>query len=191
MIDGLAVQHAARAAGVVGHHAADGRATGGRDVGGKAQLERRELRVQFVQYDAGLNPRPTLFGVYFQQPVVMLGNVDLQTAADGLTTLRGAPATHRNGALVPAADLQRLLNILAGLGDDGARGVDLIHASVGRIQRTREGIETHLTGECRAQILFERAHSADRPLRNASIPRAKISPPLAKETRNVPSPAGP
>ena len=37
VVDGLAVQHAARAGGVVGHHAADGGAAGGGNIGREAQ----------------------------------------------------------------------------------------------------------------------------------------------------------
>ena len=67
VVDGLAVEHAARAARIVGHHAADGGAAGGRDIRREAQPERRQLRIQLVEHDARLDARPALLRIHFQQ----------------------------------------------------------------------------------------------------------------------------
>ena len=100
VVDGLAIEHAARAAGIVGHHAADGGAAGGGDIGRKAQPERRKLRVQFVQHDARLHAHPALFGIHFEQAAVIFRSIDLQPFADGLARLRRAAAAHGDRAAV-------------------------------------------------------------------------------------------
>ena len=66
VVDGLAVEDAARAARIVGHHAADGGAAGGGDIGREAQAERGQLGVQIVQHDARLDAHPALGGVDFE-----------------------------------------------------------------------------------------------------------------------------
>ena len=67
MIDGLAVEHGACAAGVVGHHAADGGAAGGGDVGREAQAVRLQAARSVVEHDARLDAHPALFDVQFEK----------------------------------------------------------------------------------------------------------------------------
>ena len=95
VIDRLAVEHRARAARVVGHHAADGGAARGRDIGGEAQAVRLELGVQLVEHDAGLDPRPALGDVHLEDPVEVLGGVEHEAGADRLPGLRRAAAARR------------------------------------------------------------------------------------------------
>ena len=53
VIDSLAVQNGSSAAGVVGHHAADGGAARGGDIRREAHAVRLQLCIQFVEDDAG------------------------------------------------------------------------------------------------------------------------------------------
>ena len=63
VIDGLAVEHRAGAARVVGHHAADGGAARRAHVGREAQAVRLELVVQLVEDDPRLDPRRPRLGI--------------------------------------------------------------------------------------------------------------------------------
>ena len=95
VVDGFAVQHGSGTAGVVRHHAADGRAACGRNVGREAQVVRLQLCVQFVEDDTGLDANPTLLDVQFQDLVVVLRSIDLNSFADRLSGLRRAASAHR------------------------------------------------------------------------------------------------
>ena len=77
VVDGLAVEHAARAAGVVGHHAADGGAACGGNVGRKPHAQRLQVSVQLIEHDAGLDAHPALGGIHFQHAVVVRFEVSI------------------------------------------------------------------------------------------------------------------
>ena len=142
VIDGLAVKHAARAAGIVGHHAADGGAAGRGDIGREAQPQRSQLRVQLVQHHARFHARPALRRIHFEQAVVIFRSVDLNPFADRLSRLRRAAAAHRDGAAKAPADLDDANNVFARLRNHHAQRPDLIDAGVGRIERPRNRVET-------------------------------------------------
>ena len=72
VVDRLAVQHRARAAGVVRDHAADGRAAGRGNVGREPETVRLQLRVQLVEDDAGFDPRPALGDVHLDNAIEVL-----------------------------------------------------------------------------------------------------------------------
>ena len=109
-------------------------------------------------------------------------------------------------------------DILARLGNHHARGLDLIDARVGGIERARNGVEADFAFDAavsqlaidsviavdnaRAPVVADGQAAADwsicpelpercEPFAQPSKPRARFSPPLAKETRKVPSPPGP
>ena len=155
MIDGLAVEHAARAGGIVGHHAADGGAAGGGNIGREAQPQGRELRVQFIQHDARLDARPALLRVHFQDAVVVLRDIDLQAFADGLSGLRSAAAAHGDGAAEAAADFDDADDVLARLGNHHADGLDLIDAGVGGVERAGDGVEADFAGDAALEFGFQ------------------------------------
>ena len=92
VVDGLAVEDGARAARIVRHHAADGGAAGGRNVGCEAKTVRTQCGVEFIEHDAWLDAHPAFFHIEFENPVVIFRGVDLQARADRLTGLRGAAA---------------------------------------------------------------------------------------------------
>ena len=141
VVDGFSVKHAAGAGGIVGHHAADGGAAGGGDIGGETQAVGRELRVQFVEDDAGLDARPALLGVHFENAVVVFRNIDADAFADGLAGLRGAAAAHRDGAAKAATDFEDGKDVFARFWNDDAERFDLINAGVGGIERAGNLVE--------------------------------------------------
>ena len=158
VIDGLAVQHRARPARVVADHAADGGPVGGRDVGGEAQPVRREVRVQLVEDDAGLDARPPLLGVHLEHAVEEPRRVELQPLADGLARLRGAAAARGDRHPVPARDLDGAQHVVAVADDHHAGGLDLVDAGVGRVERAADAVEAHLAVDARLQIALQVGH---------------------------------
>ena len=141
VIDGLSVEHRARAGRVVRHHAADGGAAGRRDVGREAEPVLAKRRVQLVQHDTGLDPCPAPGRIHFEHAVEVLRRVDDDAAADGLTGLRRTAASHRQGAAVLRADRHGPHDVVARLHDHDAERLDLVDAGVGRIQRARDPVE--------------------------------------------------
>ena len=87
VIDRLAVDHRSRAGGVVGDHAADRGAARRRDVRREPQAMRGQRGIELVKDDAGLDARPALRGVHFEQAVEVLRGVDDEAGADGLAGL--------------------------------------------------------------------------------------------------------
>ena len=138
VVDGLAVEHRARAAGVVGHHAADGGAAGRRHIRGEAQVERPQRGVQLVEHHARLHARPLLVGVDLENPVQVLRGVEHQAGANGLAGLRGAAAARRDGHAVAGRDVHRLRDRFGRARNDDAERLDLVDAGVGRVQRARD-----------------------------------------------------
>ncbi len=75
------------------------------------------MGVQFVEHDAGFHSGPALFGIHFEQAVVVFRNVDVDAFADGLASLRSASATHGDGRAMLGANGKDPQNIFAFLGD--------------------------------------------------------------------------
>ena len=157
VVDGPAPPHAARAGGVVRDHAAYGGAARGGNVGRKTQAERRQLRIQFIQHDAGFHADPPLVRIHFQHAVVVFRNVDLQAGPDRLAALRRAAAAHGDGAAVTPANLQAAQNVLAIPGNDHAHRLNLVDAGIGGIERARNRIEADLAFDLALQLPAERA----------------------------------
>ena len=140
----LPYQHAARAGGVVGDHAADGGAAGGGNVGREAQAQWRQLRVQLIQHDARLDAHPALFRVHFEHAVEVFRDVDLQAGRRSPARLRRAAAAQGDRTAEAPADLERAQNVLAMPGDHHAQRLDLVDAGVGGIERAGDGVEADL-----------------------------------------------
>ena len=141
VVDRLAVEHRARPGRVVRHHAADGGATRRRDVGRKAEPVLAKRRVQLVQHDTRLDPRPAPGRIHLEHPVEVLRRIDDDAAADGLAGLRRTAASHRQGASMLCADRHGPHDVVARLHDHDAERRDLVDARVGRIQRPRDPVE--------------------------------------------------
>ena len=173
VVDRLAVEHRARAARIVGHHAADRGAAGGRDVGREPEAVRLELRVQLVEHDARLDARPALLDVQLQNAIEILRGVDDDPGADGLAGLRRAAATHRQRTAMLRTDSDDADQIFARPRQDDPCRLDLIDAGVGGIERAGDAIETDLAGGVAFKIALQlaggrRHHSCERPCRSRS-----------------------
>ena len=72
-----------------------------------------ELRIQFVEHDAGLDAHPSFLDIQLEDVVVILRRVDLQALADRLPGLRRAAAAHRERASELAADFDDADDVLA------------------------------------------------------------------------------
>ena len=212
VVDGLAVIHRAGAARVVGHHAPDRRPAGGRDVGGEAQSVRPKPGIELVEHDPRLDERPALVDVHVEHGVEMLRGVDDEARADGLAALRRAAAAQRERAAEARADPDDGHQVLPGAGQHHAERFQGVDAGVGRVERARDRVEADFGGGLGPQralqrrgvhpggvgvgkrldrVHLEQGHRLDSPARSRSSPRARLSPPLANETRSVPSPPGP
>ncbi len=189
----------------------------GGDVGSEPEPERRELRVQFIQHDPRLDADPAFLRVHLQHAVVKLGQIHLKALADRLAGLRSTASAHGQRASKTVAGTDGPEDVFAIPGNDDPEGLDLINARVGRVERAGDGVETHFPLDLafefapqtfhvhqayvrlryrRSSPYLHQAQWADsaisvRPLCSRSSPRASVSPPLAKETRSVPSPPGP
>ena len=147
MVDRLAVQHRPRAARVVGDHPADGGAAGGGDVRCEPQPVRGKLRVQLVEHDARLDPRPALLDVHLQKAVEVLRGVQLQPRPDRLAGLRRAAAAGGDGTPVRPGAFNGGQHVVARADDGDAERLDPVDARVGRVQRARDHVEAHLASE--------------------------------------------
>ena len=155
VIDGLAVEDRARAAGIIRHHAADRGAAGGGNIRRKTQPVGTQRGIQFVEHDARLHADPALFDIEFEDLVVIFRSVDLQARADGLAGLRGAAAAQRDGAAKLAGDAHDADQVFARFGDHDAEGLDLIDAGVGGIEGAGDGVEADFAFDLRFQFALQ------------------------------------
>ncbi len=155
VVDRLAVEHRAGAARVVGHHAADGGAAGGRDVGREAQSVRLELGVQFVEDDTRFDDGPALGDVEVEDAIAVLRGVNLQPLSDGLPGLRRPSASHRQRAAVAGTQLDDTDDVVTGARDDDAERTELVDGGVGRVECARHRIEAGFSRQRPLEIAAE------------------------------------
>ena len=141
VLAGIAVAERSRPAGIVGDHAADGGARGGRDVDGEPQSVRLEPAVELVEHDARLDDATALRNIELNDVIEVFRAVDHEGRIDGLPGLRGAGAAREHAHPFLAREKERVLRFL-----DGARGNDahrhhLIMRRVGGVAPARERIE--------------------------------------------------
>ena len=160
VVDGLAVDDGAGAARVVGHHAAQRGAAGGREVGREAQAERSEFRVQIIKHQARLDPCPAFFRVDLEQTIEVLRRVEDQAGSNGLSGLRRAAATRGNRDLMAACNLDRPYHVVARARNHDAERLDLIDAGISRVESARDPIEPYLAGDGGAQVAFQKQRAA-------------------------------
>ncbi len=92
MINGFAIHHGMRARRIVGDHAADGRAIGGRNIRRELQIGSLNLYIEILQHATGLNAHPAIGAVHFQDLLEILGEIDDDSRPNALARLRSAPA---------------------------------------------------------------------------------------------------
>ena len=89
------------------------------------------MRVQFVEDDARFDPDGAIRPREIDDAVEVLGRIELQPGADGLSCLRCAAASRRDGNAVSRGDLHRADDILARLRNDDPERLNLVDAGVG------------------------------------------------------------
>src|SRR6202045_3046826 len=119
VLAGIAVAERSRPAGIVGDHAADGGARGGRDVDGEPQSVRLEPAVELVEHDARLDDATAPRNVELNDVIEVFRAVDDERAIDGLPGLRGTGAAREHAHSFLAREKERVLRLL-----DGAWGND-------------------------------------------------------------------
>ncbi len=169
----VAVAQRARAAGIVGDHAADGGARGGGDVDRKPQSVGLQLPVQFIEHDAGLDDATSVVDIELQHLVEMFGAIDDQRRVDGLPALRGAAAARRDGNALLPRDRNRPIGFVYRARRHHAHRHDLIVRGVGGIAAAGEAIEPDVAGQFGAQAAFEIGQDGFRHLafRNSHAPK--------------------
>ena len=158
VIDGLAVEHRAGAARVVGHHAADGGAAG-RATRRARSAGRAACSAAFrsssttpgstrAQRSSGLISR-TRFR-YFE--VSSTRPAPIAWPACDVPPPRGVIGTPCRAAICDGAD-----DVLARPRDDHAERLDLIDAGVGGVERARDAIEAHLAVDRAFEVALQRS----------------------------------
>lgn len=152
VVDGLAPGHRVGAAGVVADHAAERAAAVGGGVGPEGQPVRGRLHPQGVQHHAGLHPRQAAFGVEFEDPVHVLGEVQHQARAHGVAGDAGARAAAGDRHPVRAGHRDRGGDVVF-VARVGHRRRDLpVVGGVGGVQGAGARVEPGRSPQRRAQV---------------------------------------
>ena len=153
----VAVADRARAAAVVGGHAADRRAAGRRWVDREKNAVLLQQTVQPVEHDAGLHARGHRFEVHALQRVEVLAAIENERIVDRLPALRGAAAARHQRHAHLRAELHRPHGRLRGFRNDDAERPDLIDRRVGAVEAARKVVESDFAFDLAAKPLGKRA----------------------------------
>ena len=147
----VAIAERARAAGIVGGHAADGGARRGRDVDREPQAMRFERAVEIVQHDAGLDRAALVFNVDVDDSIEIFRAVEHQRGIHRLPALRGAAAARQHRDALLARDLDRAGRIVDRARRHHALRHHLVMGGIGRIAPAREAVEPDLARDLCSQ----------------------------------------
>ena len=154
----VAVAQRARAARIVGRHAADGGARGSRDVDRKPQTMRLELPIEIIEHNAGLDHATARGNVELEEMVEVFRAIDHQRGVDRLAGLRGAATTRRHAhALVPR-NRYRPIGVLYRARRHNAEGHDLVVGRIGRVAAAGEAVEHDVANALRPQAALQPRH---------------------------------
>src|SRR5271156_6587459 len=103
----------------------------------------------------------------------MLGTVDDQTAIDGLSTLRGAPAARGDRNPLLARKGESAQGTIHRFGHDDAKRRHLVMRGIRRIAAPAEAVEEHIAIDFSLQPLFQAGQSCSG--HRSSIPTAAFS----------------
>ena len=143
MVDGLAVAQRACTGGVVADHAAEGGPVAGGDVGAEHQAEGFQVGVELVEDDAGLDPDEAAVAVDDADAVEVLGNVQHNAGADGLTGEARGRASGDDGDAQIGGDADHLGDIGRGARAGPPRGA---RSHRGWRRWNRDGVSRRRTG---------------------------------------------
>ena len=153
-----AVAHRAAAAGIIGRHAADGGARGGRDIDRKPKPVRLELAVEIVEHDARLDRAARALDVEIEDAGEILRAVDDQRFADRLPGLRRSAAPRQHADAFGAGDAYRPFGFFYRARGDHADRHDLVVRGVGGIAAARKAVEMHVPAQLGLQPPFQAGH---------------------------------
>ena len=145
----------ARAAGIVGRHAADGRARCGRDIDRKPQAMRLELAIEFVEHHARLDRAAARGDVEIDQLVEMARAIDDQRVVDGLSALRRAATARGDAHAVFSGDIDRPVGFFNRPRCDHTNRHDLIVRCIGGVAAAREIIKSSTIRQRRVELPFK------------------------------------
>ena len=114
----------------------------------------KELTVQLVQHDAGLDPGPAFFPVDLDDLVQVLAEIGDYGVVDRLARQAGAagPGQHRHA--VVAGHLHYSQNVVLVPGNHHTHRLHLVDAGVGAVEHSGKWVETHLAGDALPQHLL-------------------------------------
>jgi hypothetical protein len=159
----VAVADRPAAAGIVAGHPAQRALRRCRDVDRIPEAVRLQPPVELVEHDARLDRHLGAVLVEADDVAHVLGEIDDQRLAHGLTALRGAGAARQDRCLRVARHVQCDGEIGLVARDDDADRLDLVDRSVGRIAAARGAVEQNLALDLVAQPVFEGSQSSFTP----------------------------
>ncbi len=157
-----AVAQRAGAAGIVGGHAADGRARGGRDVDREPQAMGFERAVEVVEDQARLDHAAAAGNVQLDDAGQMLGAIDHKGSVDRLPALRRAAAARQHADPLGARDRDRAFRRRDVARDDDAHRHHLVMRCIGGIAAAGEAVEQHFAGDFGVEPSLQAGHQRDR-----------------------------
>ena len=108
-----------------------------------------------ILHQPRLDARPFLIGVQFDYLVHVFGKIEHQGLAHGLAGEAGAAAPGEDGDVVFLVDSKCFLHVGIRFRQHEAHGFYLVHARIGAVYLSREGIETHFAFYSCVQISFK------------------------------------
>ena len=128
------------AAGVVAEHAADAASVAGGGLGAEKEAVGFEGEVEFVANHAGLDPRPTLGGIYFENVVEVTADIDDDAAADDLAGDGGATGARDEGGVVFMRIANEFGDVILFLGEGHAQGQLAVGTCIGGVGYAVEAV---------------------------------------------------
>jgi hypothetical protein len=151
----VAVAQRARAAAVVGGHAADRRPVRRRRVNREKQPILAQQPIEAVEHHPRLDPRPPPFDIDRDHTVEMFTAVDDQRSCHRLPALRGTRTARQHRHPLFTRNRDRRRRILAALQHDNTQRLDLVDRGIGRIASAAERVEQHLAADFPSEARFE------------------------------------
>ena len=152
MVARAPVHQRMRPAGIVPEHAAQAAAVAGRCFRTEQQAVRLQRQVQFVPHDAGLNPRPALFRIDFQDFVPTL-DVHDDTLSHNLSGERSARRPGNQMRLPPARLPEQLPDIVGTFRKRDAYRHLPVGGRIGSVRHPVQRVGVDLTGHVQEKMM--------------------------------------
>src|SRR5262245_12421605 len=132
------------AGGIMTDHAANGGAIRGRSIRPELQPHTANVSVQLILHQSRLHSTPQLFAIHFEHVAHVLGKVEDDGMADGLSGQRGAAPSRQNRDAELVGNLDYRLDIPSVARHDYTDGPDLLNRRVGGIKQAGVTIEANV-----------------------------------------------